>query len=404
MGHVLSEERSSKYGCSGGVEATFDVKIICDYQEFQLLKGPWDSLLQGDNAKAVWLRHEWYDCWWQAFGTDAKMFVVASYECGCLIGVIPLMIVPMRIKRIRQRVLRFIENGITPRSSLLFPGVSVDRLKVVWDKVFQHSFLWDLAILANLEQGNRVYDYWRTYLQENKIRYIELPERISPYVELTDGWEEVKKSFGRNLRRNINRAKSRLEKEAPFELVECVSASDVTAALTHCFRISKLSWKGKEGANMGGNEQRSIFYDLLTKVAINNGWINIWLLKFRDQYIAFEYVLQLNGYAIPIAADYDQEFKEYSPGVVLRSLVLERLIGRGTTTYDFAGTVYDYKLYWTKTLRPHSQFWLFHDGMKSRVLYLVKARVLPAIERLKSKPTSSKETQVDSEDSFHSIL
>jgi CelD/BcsL family acetyltransferase involved in cellulose biosynthesis len=376
-----------------------EIKIINDYQEFRSLKDEWNRLLKSNFSRGVWLRHEWYDCWWRAFGEGAQLFVVVMYESGRLSAVFPLMIVSMRIKGTHQRVMRFIENGISPRSNFIFPGISVEKLKVVWDEILRHSSQWDLAILANFEKDNPGYECWRRYLKEHKVNHVEVPERISPYISLADGWDAVRNSFGRNLRRNINRARARLEKEGMFELVEHVFSGDVLDSLRRCYDISKVSWKGQQDADMGGSERRMVFYDFLTDEAINNGWINIWLLRFGDKYIAFEYALEWNGYVLPIAADYDLGFKQYSPGVVLRSLVLEQLIKREMMTYDFAGMAYDYKLYWTKRLRLHSQFWVFHDGLKSRMLFLMKAKLLPAIARLKSRPQGINQADAHGDDS-----
>ena len=377
---------------------TAEIMIISDYQEFRTLKSEWNRLLAECATPGVWQRHEWYDCWWQAFGANAQMFVVTLTNESRLEAILPLMIMPMRIKGVRQRTLRFIENGITPRSSFLISENSAAKLALLWGEVFKHSSRWDLAVLANFEQGSTGYDEWLSFLRARKTRFVELPERISPYLDLTAGWEAVQSGFGRNLRRNLNRAKSRLSKEAPFELVECVSSGDVRSVLQHCYDISKVSWKGQQGVDMGGSEQRTKFYDLITEAAIANGWINIWLLKIGERYAAFEYAFESNGYVLPVAADYDPEFRQSSPGTVLRSLVLERLCERGMSTYDFAGTIYDYKLFWTKKLRPHSQFWIFHSGLKSRLLYQLKSRVFPALERLKAKKIPKEEAEADGDE------
>ena len=371
--------------------------IIRDYRQFLELKDKWNQLVARNYATGVWLRHEWYDCWWQAFGAGAQMFVLTMSDDGRLVAALPLMIVPMRIKGLRQRVLRFIANGITPRSNFIMPDISKGQMQAAWAEVFRHSSEWDLAILANLEQDSRGYTIWRDYLKAENIRNVELPERISPYIDLSEGWDAVFASFGKNLRRNLNRAKTRMSKESGFELIECTAAADVREALRHCYDISKVSWKGQQGVDMGGSGQRTRFYDLITEQAITNGWINIWLLKMGGKYVAFEYAFASGGYVLPVAADYDPEFRQFSPGTVLRSLELEQLCKRSMATYDFAGTVYDYKLFWTKKTRPHSQFWLFHSGFKSRLLYFVKAKLLPAFKRA-PKPPVQAETETDGEE------
>ena len=83
------------------------------------------------------------------------------------------------------------------RSNFIFPGISVEKLKSLWDEIFKHSSRWDLAILANFEQGNSGYECWLKHLKGCKIKYVELPERISPYIQLSEGWEAVKAALER---------------------------------------------------------------------------------------------------------------------------------------------------------------------------------------------------------------
>lgn len=375
-----------------------EIRIVTDYQGFLALKDDWNRLVAANFSSGVWMRHEWYDCWWQAFGAGAELFVVTMSERGQLTAILPLMIMRLRFKGLRQRTLMFIANGITPRSSFIIPGITRESLQAVWDEVFAQAGKWDLAVLSNFEQGNGGFTQWREYLATNSVRHVELPERISPYLTLREGWESVQAGFGRNLRRNLNRAKTRMAKEAPYELIESTASGDVRGALARCYEISKVSWKGQQGVDMGGSEQRVKFYDLITEEAIKNGWINIWQLQFGERVIAFEYAFAHEGYVLPIAADYDPQYRQYSPGTVLRSLILERLCARGIDTYDFAGTVYDYKLYWTKSVRPHSQFWIFHSGLKSRLLYLIKAKLLPALKRDDKKRPAEAEVNPDGEE------
>jgi CelD/BcsL family acetyltransferase involved in cellulose biosynthesis len=396
---TVKEGQSPINSSDGVLELMSDIKIITDYQEFRALKDEWNRLLEDNYSKGVWLRHEWYDCWWQAFGEGAKLFVVVIYENGRLTGVIPLMIVRMRIKGMRQRVLQFMENGITPRSGFIIPGMSVEKLKVLLDEIFRRTTSWDLAILNNIAHDDPSYRCAKDSFDRCRVRYVENPQRLSPYIQLSAGWEAVRASFGKRLKRNLSNMTNRLSREGEFALVTFSDASDLPKALSICEEISKRSWKGEAGKDMSGNDSRAKFYRLITAAAMENGWATIWFLKLNDKLIAFEYGLAVDDYLLLLAIDYDLEFRQFSPGTVLRSLVLEQLIGRGITTYDFAGTVYDYKLYWTKTLRPHSQFWVFHSGIKSRILFVVKGKILPAIERMKARSRVTEQTEIPGEDS-----
>ncbi|MGB5137903.1 MAG: GNAT family N-acetyltransferase [Candidatus Zixiibacteriota bacterium] len=377
---------------------TTSLTIIRDYRQFRTLKDDWNRLVERNYSSGVWLRHEWYDCWWQAFGGNAQMFVVTMSDNEQLAAVLPLLIIPMSIKGSRQRVLRFMENGITPRSNFIIPDITGAKLKAIWTEIFAHSAEWDLAILANIEQGNVGYEQWREYLDANQVRHVELPERVSPFIRIDTDIATVRAGFGKRLKRNLSNVRNRLERSGGFSLVCCSTPDEVQIGLKEAFEVSANSWKGRLGKNIGGNKEREFFYRSIAMALVQQGRVRIWLLRHKERTIAYEYTLHDRDHVLLLAIDYNLEFAAFSPGSVLRNLVLEQLAGRQFRIYDFSGTNYDYKLHWTRSVRPHSQFWIFHSGLKSRLLYLIKAKVLPAFERAAAKTPPPQDSEADGEE------
>lgn len=372
----------------------YRTSIIRDYSEFLAIKNNWNDLLEQNFVATVWMRHEWIDSWWQAFGGDMSLFIPTLKRDGKIIGIIPMMIEITRIKGVRLRVLKFIENGITPRSNIIMPGIGVPEVSIIWKKLEECSDEWDVAFLENLAQDNPGYKCFLRFLTESGTRFVESPDRISPYIQLQNGWEQCHRNFGKRLRRNISNARNRLKQQGEFSLVECKTPAEVNKALEICYGISRRSWKGELGKDIGGRTDRKTFYDKITETGIRNGWVTIWLLRLNEEFIAFEYTLQLGSEMLLLAVDYDQAHNHFSPGTVLRSLVLERIAARNAvSTYDLAGTNYDYKLHWTKSIRPHSQFWVFNDRIKSRLLYFIKAKILERFKKAPPRPDIGDGTQ-----------
>lgn len=367
----------------------YTTTIIRSYDEFCALKETWNALLDRNFTTGVWMRHEWIDSWWQAFGTHSSLFIPMLRLKGEIIGILPLMIESTKLKGIRQRMLKFIENGITPRTNFIMPEITLQHVAMMWQEVHRCSSEWDLAFLDNLASDNPGYEIFKRYLVANDIRFVESPARMSPYLEIGEGWDACYRAFGKRLKRNLANAKNRLKQLGEFKAIEMKSPSEIREALEICYAISRKSWKGELDKDIGGNPSRKAFYDQITEMGIRHGWASIWLLKLNEEYIAFEYVIQLGEHLLLLAIDYDQAYSRSSPGAVLRSLDLEQLAARDIRIYDFAGTNYDYKLHWTKTVRPHSQFWIFNDRIKSRLLYFVKAQVLPRLDKTSSPVTEA---------------
>lgn len=366
-------------------------RLVEDIDSFLTLAPEWNALTARRAEPGAWYQFDWYRCWWESFGKAADLKLICIYRDDNLTAVAPLILVRMRLKGFNFRVLKFIENGITPRSEFIGQALGADEVAAIWNAVLDFSSQWDFMLLSNVAHTGPTLKLLRDHVANNNIRHVELGDRSSPYIRLDIGWEGVRSGLGKRLKRNLSNARNRLERAGGFTVETCATPDEITRGLEQAIAISRKSWKGRLGKDMAGNRQRLEFYQQIARAYTDDGRVRIWLLRHRDQAIAFEYALIDRDHLLLLAIDYDQDFSVFSPGTLLRSLVLEQLVDSGLSCYDFSGTNYDYKLHWTRNVRPHSQFWIFHDGLKSRLLYFMKSRILPALEnrRQAPKPTAS---------------
>ncbi len=378
-------------------QSSCTTKLIEDAASFLALAPEWNAMAARRTEPGAWYRFDWFRCWWDAFGKTADLKLICSYRDGRLTAVAPLMLVRMRLKGFNFRVLKFIENGITPRSEFIGEALGTDEVAAVWRAALEFAPQWDFMLLNNVAHTGPTIQLLRDHLARNRIRHVELDDRFSPYIRLDNGREAVRSGMGKRLKRNLSNARNRLERAGGFTVETCAVPDEIARGLEQAIAISRKSWKGRLGKDMGGTRQRLEFYSQIAQAFMHDGRVRIWLLRHRDQAIAFEYALIDRGHLLLLAIDYDQDFAEFSPGTLLRSLVLEQLVDTGLSYYDFSGTNYDYKLHWTRNVRPHSQFWIFHDGLKSRLLYFMKSRILPALEKRKQalKPMASDDGVVE---------
>jgi len=352
------------------------VQVIEDYTTFEQIKEMWNDLLEDELVESLWLRHEWFDCWWQAFGTSKRMYISILNQNNRPVMILPLMIEKTRLKFINAHALRFIENGITPRCNFIAAELQPDYFRQLWQTLEKKAGDWDLAILENIPTDSPGYKLFKSFLQDEGVSFLEEPARMSPYIDLEAGWEDYLQRLGRDMRRNIKRARNRISEEGEFSVVEINDPNKISKYIEICFDISKRSWKGSQGKDLGGKSDRQEFYQKFSVIASQQGWLSIWLLKVAKKYIAFELHLGCGNEVLPVAADFDLTYKSSSPGVALRSLILERLASRGLRRYDFGGTVYAYKMQWTKQVKPHARFWIFNRRLTSRLLCIIKTHIL----------------------------
>jgi CelD/BcsL family acetyltransferase involved in cellulose biosynthesis len=364
-----------------------ETRIVRDYEAFRATKDDWNDLLDRSTTAYAWLTHQWLDCWWRSFGTEARMFIPTVWSDGRLVAAAPMMIVDEIVKRLNCRVLRFMANSLTPRSQFLLAADDGGEANVLWKLIRTSSRDWDLAMLANVPHDSSFSGTWRDARKDTGMRFVEAPDRQSPFIDLSDGFDAFHAGLGRNLRDNIGDSRKRLSKLGTVDVQSVLGAGDLADALQTCYAISAHSWKAAISSDLGSKLEYRSFYHALTQDDLLRARLYIWILRLEGEPIAFRLVIRSGSSVTGLATDYDLDFKRCSPGVFLFSRLLEELPGLGVDQYDMDGELHDFKLFWTKQYLSHSRFWVYHSGPKSRLLHFTKDKALPTFRRPKA-PTA----------------
>ena len=67
------------------------VRIVTDSEEFESLRGLWDSLLARSSDNDAYLTWEWLFTWWRHYGEGKKLNILLIEDEGRIIGIVPLM-------------------------------------------------------------------------------------------------------------------------------------------------------------------------------------------------------------------------------------------------------------------------------------------------------------------------
>jgi CelD/BcsL family acetyltransferase involved in cellulose biosynthesis len=104
-------------------------------------------------------------------------------------------------------------------------------------------------------------------------------------------------------------------------------------------------------------------------------------LRLDGQAIAFDYCLECNNVHYLLKTGYDPDFSAQGPGMILRSLMLERAFSIDIVTYEFLGTVQGFnnrwKLDWTEEWRERCRLLAFAPSVAGRFDWAVFAAGLP---------------------------
>ena len=119
------------------------------------------------------------------------------------------------------------------------------------------------------------------------------------------------------LRNTISRKKRKLDREHGFE-IRLFTGDDVPQAMSDYYAVYTASWKA--------NEQYVDFLDGIVAGFSRPGWSRLAVLYVKGQPVAAQLWFVLRGKASIFRLAYDKAWKQYSPGSILTSFLMEYVI------------------------------------------------------------------------------
>lgn len=330
---------------------------------------------------ALWLR-----CFWSAFGDeDKELSVLAARRDGRVVAIVPLLQA--------RRMLRTwspVANFHSP--SLVFAAESppAGAAAAVLEQLLQDG---DVLDIGPVPPG----DGFCGALQE-AARSLGLPivldtAESDAVIELRGPWEQFRRSLSRNLQQSTARHHRQLEKFGVLAFDEVTGGARLPAVLEECFQLEAAGWKATHGSPILARQDTLRFYTNLAHQAADAGALAVYVLRLDGKPIAFEYCLRAGRRIDMLKISYAPDLARYSPGNVLRQMVLKGEIERGAITIYHMGRASDWKLRWANRVDPTVRLRIFgrsararfaYYGARSRVMMKQSAPLRAAVRRARS--------------------
>jgi len=358
--------------------------VHTDFDSFGSLSDAWDELASTTDLDRVFMRHLWFEKTIEAYGWQNDLAIVAMWRDGQLVAIAPMFRSDARFKSVTARAIKSIVTDISPRWNFLI--VDHEDIEALVRKVVSLPD-WDVMIAKSMESESRTTQLFTECVQNSPAGYFVHNSNglQSPYLKI-DGswgnyWAKLSGSHRSYLRRSCER---RLESANSARLVRVTSSDEFRRFEPMMFKISRKSWKYDEGTHLRPDSQEGRFYHEFTPVALEQGLVHLYVLEIDDRAIAFEYLLGGSGQITIVRCDFDEQFKQYSPGNSLRLLLLKKIFAGedDIEEYDLGGDAYSYKLRWTRDIRGHVDVLVGNRNVKGRLIVSVKDKLLPFLRKL----------------------
>jgi CelD/BcsL family acetyltransferase involved in cellulose biosynthesis len=345
------------------------VEVYDGVSGFDALRLEWDALLQGSATDVLFLTWGWQRAWWNAFGENKNLHLLAIRdESGQLNAIIPLFVQETLLDPNASLPDIHIENPLvvagaeSRRTVHLVGGSEVsDYLDIIAPAEFNHQawsvlldFLterndWQILDLRSLPSASLTVAAVTELARVRGWDVHKVREDVCPVLELPGTWEDyLAKKLNKKQRHELRRKMRRAEGETDLSW-SWVGAQNLDEGLQIFFELHRASDPNKDSFM---SERMEGFFRTVAEAALEKGWLRLSVLRCNGQpvasYLCFDYrtdrLIYNSGFDL-------STYGHLSPGIVLLGFLIDDAIRRGCKRSDFlqGGERYKYDLGATDT-------------------------------------------------------
>jgi CelD/BcsL family acetyltransferase involved in cellulose biosynthesis len=357
------------------------VDIVNDYHTFVGLEDRWNEAVDAAGHTHPFLRHEWLRTWWDSFGAGRTLNVHVVRAGDRILALAPLMLEQARIAGVGVRRIQFLHNDHTPKADVIVTERAEDAYDALWTSLLAARSQWDVLQLSQLPGDSPTHEHINRRAAAARYPTTLWQSDVSPYLELSSGWNAYLQGRNPKLRQNLRNRLNRLTQLGEVSLEVIADPAAIRAARGEALRLEASGWKREAGTAIRSDASVERFYTLLADRASARGWLRLLFLTVNGQRIATSYASRYQDRLSFFKTGYDPAFAKYAPFKLLTYFAIKEGFASGLREVDFLGDAEPWKLEWTTTTRPHDWLFVFGNTARARLAHAAKCRVLPTLKR-----------------------
>jgi CelD/BcsL family acetyltransferase involved in cellulose biosynthesis len=328
--------------------STMNVQEVRSLPDLLRYQPEWSALLHAAQG-SFFSSPQWITSWLEAFWAGRPIRFVLVREGGTLVGLAP-----------------FVENG-----SLALP-------------VNVHSHVGEVllggdgaavvtALLSHLKPGRPDFRVDLRHLDTSSrlatsLRAVAGPLGVATHVHkrtqwafcrLGSSWPEYLQGRSPHLRRELRRARRKIEAAGSVEVRCASSVAECRAAFADVLHVESRSWKEDGRTSLAAEPSAKAFHEALTLRCAAEGRARVYLLYLDGRPIAHLIAVEYDRTGLALKTSYDRAYRELSPGRVLVAEVLKDCVQRGLRAVDFLGEAERWKVELATDTGTHVDMCLF---------------------------------------------
>jgi CelD/BcsL family acetyltransferase involved in cellulose biosynthesis len=282
----------------------------------------WDDLAQATGN--IFATRQWASTWWRHCGREEPPLVVACRAPNnSLMAVLPLYLWSIR----PARVARFIGHGPADQlGPICLPTNRVPTARAL--RALCEDAHLDLLLAELFPRG------WGAALDSRPLKV-----ESSPTLSLGGSWDAYLAGRSANFRQQVRRRERKLQREHTVRFRLVIDPIRLQGDLDVLFALHRARWGGGRTAFLRWER----FHREFAGVALQQGWLRLWLLDLDDRPVAAWYGFRYAGVESYYQAGRDPARVDESLGFVLLAHTIREAAEDGMREYRLLRGAEDFK-------------------------------------------------------------
>jgi len=320
---------------------TMQIEIFREDSAFDKLAPEWTKLLAQSAADTIFLTPSFQRAWWETFGEEGMLYLVAARKGEELIGLAPLH----RLQTEDGRQALHLVGGLEVADYLDIIAIQ-GMEEAVCHALLTHlvgrdTISWQVLELHNVPADSPSRRFLPKVAGELQLGFREEVEEVCPLLGLPSSWEEYLSMLSRKDRHEVRRKVRRIGREAQVKWYSIQGGEELEEAVEEFIALHQASAPEKD-TFMDRRMQR--FFRSLAQAVAPHGWLRLDFLEVNGERVASLFNFDYGDYIMVYNSGYQpQRYAHLSPGIVVLAYSIREAIRLGRKGFDFLRGDEEYK-------------------------------------------------------------
>ncbi len=363
-----------------------ELRVIQTLDDFVSLRHRWpvpDTTVAGSG---IFLSYDWFYCCLCSFRKDKILNIIVAEDGAEIIGLAPFWIFQSKTRGVPVRTMSFIVVPDTPWVDFVIrQGKQKETIEIFMKHVAAtQRHLWDSLELSRFSMKSTNYAILRDVIATMGLKSYQGFKNQIPYLEIREDWDTFINQKSKNFRKRQRNIANSIEKMGDIT-TEIIAQGSVEKVLHDIMLVSGHSWKNKAGVAIPNSRESIHFFECLTSMAMARGWLDVWILKKRGHPVAFEYHLMSDNRIHSLRSDFDETYRDISPGYLLLSAIIKNVFQKGCSEFHLGPGAHEYKFDWTNRVHEQDSITISNNTCAGIAVWFIEARIKPAAKLIRDR-------------------